>query len=196
MASENGSESRKSVRGLGSLEALLMEALWASPTHLSVQEVCDKLGPDHNYKTVMTVLNRLVDKELLERELDGRAYKYRPRQTRDVFLGSVAEELVQGYLGAYGQEAARHLSSAITGVGNPSSMSNGHQPATNGHVTSSNGHHTNGNGHHADPLLSTKPLTARHTHAYLEVPARLSPLFALVGVAIVLQVLILLRGRR
>ncbi len=113
MASENGVEPRKAFRGLGSLEGQLMETLWSSPIQLSVQEVCDRLGPEHNYKTVMTVLNRLVEKDLLKRDLDGRAYKYRPRLTRDDFLAEAAGDLVQGYVGTYGPESARHLSSAV-----------------------------------------------------------------------------------
>ncbi|MEX2599614.1 MAG: BlaI/MecI/CopY family transcriptional regulator, partial [Dehalococcoidia bacterium] len=109
MAGQNGAEPRKAVKGLGSLEAQLMKALWDSTGPMSVQEVCDRLGPDHNYKTVMTVLNRLVDKELLERELEGRAYHYKPRQTRESFWESVADELVQDYVGAYGRDAVKHL---------------------------------------------------------------------------------------
>ena len=89
-----------------------MEALWGSASELSVQGVCDALGAGHNYKTVMTVLNRLVDKGLLRRELDGRAYRYRPSQTRPQFLRSAANELVRGYIEAYGPDAAEHLASA------------------------------------------------------------------------------------
>lgn len=183
MASENGTEPRKGVKGLGSLEAQLMAALWESPAQLSVQEVCDRLGPDHNYKTVMTVLNRLVDKELLERELDGRAYKYRPRQTRDQFLESVAEEIVQGYVTAYGTNAAHHLSAAV-GSAAPAerAVRQSQEPSVVPH-----------DHNHAAPASGTyEP----HTHAYLELPARLSPLVLLVGIAIALQIVLLVRMRR
>ena len=89
-----------------------MEVLWGSASELSVQDVCDALGPGHNYKTVMTVLNRLVEKDLLARQLDGRAYRYHPQQTRPRFLRSAADELVRGYLEAYGEDAAEHLAGA------------------------------------------------------------------------------------
>jgi predicted transcriptional regulator len=101
---------------LGALEAQLVEALWISETPLTVQEVVDALGPGHNYKTVMTVLNRLVEKELLGRELDGRAYRYQPRMSREEFLRAVADELVHGYLGAYGAESGAHLTDAVDAV--------------------------------------------------------------------------------
>ena len=117
MAQQNGSASagsgsRRARGALGALETRLMEALWGSASELSVQGVSDALGPGHNYKTVMTVLNRLVEKGLLMRELDGRAYRYRPSQSRPQFLRSAADELVRGYLDAYGPDAAAHLASA------------------------------------------------------------------------------------
>ena len=131
VAQQNGSASEASgsrrARGaLGALETRLMEALWGSDSELSVQGVSDALGPGHNYKTVMTVLNRLVEKGLLMRELDGRAYRYRPSQSRPQFLRSAADELVRGYLDAYGPEAAAHLASAA-GAAPPAPSA--HEPA-------------------------------------------------------------------
>ena len=117
VAQHNGSTPGRSSGGraraaLGALESKLMEALWGSASELSVQGVSDALGPGHHYKTVMTVLNRLVGKGLLTRELDGRAYRYRPSQTRPQFLRSAADELVRGYIDAYGPDAAEHLANA------------------------------------------------------------------------------------
>ena len=117
-ASEGSSGSRRARGALGALESRLMDVLWGAASELSVQGVCDALGPGHNYKTVMTVLNRLVEKGLLARELDGRAYRYRPSQSRPQFLRSAAAELVRGYVDAYGPDAAAHLASAV-GTGPP-----------------------------------------------------------------------------
>lgn len=116
MTEQNENRSAHALRGLGALEAQLMEALWGSESPLTVQGVVDALGPGHNYKTVMTVLNRLVEKELLGRELDGRAYRYHPRMSREQFLRAVADELVHGYLEAYGAESGAHLTSAVDAV--------------------------------------------------------------------------------
>ncbi|MEX2431171.1 MAG: BlaI/MecI/CopY family transcriptional regulator [Dehalococcoidia bacterium] len=183
MARENGAEPRKTIKGLGSLEAQLMETLWTAASNLSVQEVCDRLGPDHNYKTVMTVLNRLVDKELLLRALDGRAYKYRPRQTREEFLVAVADELVQGYLTSYGPDAAKHLSTAV-GVASP-----GQQPAPAAPASAPT------TKAYKVPGLASR--TNGHTPVVDELPLpRISPLWVLMGVAVVLQVVILIRSRR
>lgn len=59
----------------GELEARLMEAVWALDEP-DVQDVIDYLGGNLNYKTTMTVLNRLVDKKVLNRRKVGRAFVY------------------------------------------------------------------------------------------------------------------------
>ena len=111
-----GQEARLRARPLGSLESQLMTALWGVGGELSVQQVCDALGGQRNYKTVMTVLNRLVEKDLLERRLEGRAYRYQARTTKDEFLRDVAQDTVMGFIRAYGPEAADHLAEAVTGA--------------------------------------------------------------------------------
>jgi predicted transcriptional regulator len=116
MTQQNENRSGHGVRGLGALEGLLMEALWRAEAQLTVQEVLEALGPGHNYKTVMTVLNRLVEKELLGRALDGRAYRYHPQQSREQFLRSVADKLVHGYIEAYGAPSGSHLAEAVGAV--------------------------------------------------------------------------------
>ncbi len=95
--------------GLGSLEAQLMELLWHSGEFLRGQEILKNLQGRHNYKTVMTVLNRLVEKKLLERTLEGKAYLYRTVETRETFIRSIAEDLVGGYKKAYGSLGLQYL---------------------------------------------------------------------------------------
>lgn len=70
---------------LGSLERSVMDVLWAGPdAGLTVREVLERIetGKDLAYTTVMTVLTRLADKGVLEREQDGRAWRYRAAQSR------------------------------------------------------------------------------------------------------------------
>ena len=92
------------ARVFGELEAKVMDAVWEldDPT---VQAVCDHLGPSYNYKTVMTVLNRLVDKEALSRQRVSRAFIYRPRQSREAFLGRVSQMILRGLLHDFGSLA-------------------------------------------------------------------------------------------
>ncbi|HET6950946.1 MAG TPA: BlaI/MecI/CopY family transcriptional regulator [Acidimicrobiales bacterium] len=69
----------------GELEALVMGVLWDGDAPLSPAEVRARLAPARAlaYTTVMTILVRLHDKGLVTRERSGRAYLYRPRQSRE-----------------------------------------------------------------------------------------------------------------
>ncbi len=82
----------------GELEAKLMEAVWALDKP-NVKEVIDYLGGDLNYKTIMTVLNRLVDKNVLKREKFGRYFIYFPTISRDELLADVFDQMVRGMFG-------------------------------------------------------------------------------------------------
>lgn len=57
-----------------------MEVLWGAPAPMSVRAVLDRLNdgrqPPLAYTTVMTVMARLAEKEILRRHLDGRGYLY------------------------------------------------------------------------------------------------------------------------
>lgn len=92
------------ARVFGELEAKVMEAVWAlnEPT---VQAVCDYLGPTYNYKTVMTVLNRLVEKDALSRQRVSRAFIYQPRQSREAFLCRVSRAIMGGLVRDFGSLA-------------------------------------------------------------------------------------------
>jgi predicted transcriptional regulator len=85
---------------LGDLERAVMDHLWsATPqasddsgavgvtgvTGVSVREVHDVLGPQRDlaYTTLMTVLDRLAKKGLVDRVRDGRAWRYTPAATRE-----------------------------------------------------------------------------------------------------------------
>ena len=89
------------ARVFGELEAQIMEAVWQleEPT---VQAVCDFLGPEHNYKTVMTVMNRLVEKGALNRCRRSRAFVYQPGQSREAFLRRVSQAVMGGLVRDFG----------------------------------------------------------------------------------------------
>ncbi|WP_045878757.1 BlaI/MecI/CopY family transcriptional regulator [Pseudofrankia sp. DC12] len=67
-------------RASGALEGEVLALLWASGTGLTAAQVHARLPPDLAYKTVLTVLARLHDKGLCDRELAGRAHRYTPRR--------------------------------------------------------------------------------------------------------------------
>lgn len=96
---------RLNQRGLarlfGELEAKIMQAVW-SLTEATVQEVVARLGPRANYKTVMTVMNRLVEKGFLDRHKVSRAFVYRPRLTQDELITQLSREVLDGLVGDFG----------------------------------------------------------------------------------------------
>jgi predicted transcriptional regulator len=66
------------MRGLGELEAAVMNVLWAAPEPIKVRDVLGRLdtGRQLAYTTVMTVLDNLHRKQWVKRELHGKAYAY------------------------------------------------------------------------------------------------------------------------
>ena len=63
---------------MGELESEVMSQLWTAHTPLTPSEVRDALGGELAYTTVMTILGRLWEKGLTQRERRGRAYAYWP----------------------------------------------------------------------------------------------------------------------
>ncbi|HEV2122453.1 MAG TPA: BlaI/MecI/CopY family transcriptional regulator [Chloroflexota bacterium] len=97
------------TRVLGELEAKIMEAVWKlrEPTG---KEICDALGANVHYKTVLTVANRLVEKGLLVREpTASRAFRYHATESRDVFLDRVAASVANGLVADFGQHGLAQL---------------------------------------------------------------------------------------
>ena len=68
-------------RPTGSLEAEVLAALWASDDGATPGEVHAAMGAGLAYTTVMTILTRLWNKGLVDRERRGRTYVYRPKVT-------------------------------------------------------------------------------------------------------------------
>lgn len=82
---------------LGRLELSVMEILW-SRGESSVRDVAQKLSRPLAYTTVMTTLDRLFKKGLLERRKSDRAYLYSPRLSRPAWERKRAGDLVAGFL--------------------------------------------------------------------------------------------------
>ena len=86
-------------RSLGALERDVMQLAWARP-EITVRECCEHLGSDIAYTTVMTTMERLHRKGVLERRKDGRAFFYRVIETREEMesrlLAHAIEPLLDG----------------------------------------------------------------------------------------------------
>lgn len=81
---------------LGDLERAVMEKLWAHPDGLLAREVADALPSTPAATTVLTVLERLSRKQLVTRTKQGRAHRYAPAGSKEIFLaGAMHTALVE-----------------------------------------------------------------------------------------------------
>lgn len=84
------------MRQLGQLEAAVMARLWDWQRPAAVREVLEDLVKERPlaYTTVMTVLDNLHSKGLVERTKDGRAFLYSPVLTREEHTAGLLEEVL------------------------------------------------------------------------------------------------------
>jgi predicted transcriptional regulator len=82
------------VRGFGELEAAIMDRVWAAGRPVLVREIHDWLRPGREpaYNTVLTVVEILYRKGWLEREKDGRAYRYQATASRADYIAGLMGE--------------------------------------------------------------------------------------------------------
>ncbi len=82
---------------LGPLEFSVMEALWREGGG-SVRDVAERLERPLAYTTVMTTLDRLYKKGLLDRRRQERAFWYAPRLSRGDWERGLARAAVEALL--------------------------------------------------------------------------------------------------
>ena len=106
---------------LGPLEIEVMEMMWKlGPSN--VRDVVERLERKLAYTTIMTTLDRLYKKGLLERELTDRAFVYQAKLSREEWDRRRAGEMMAGFLA--GPEESRHLllSCLVDAVGTHDAM--------------------------------------------------------------------------
>lgn len=98
----------------------LMEILWAMGEG-SVQEVLDRRPPRRNlaYTTVMTVLDKMRKKGILNRRKRGKAFLYSPVPSRDQALASVVEHLIENYFHGSRSEFLEYMTRGTTSTTRP-----------------------------------------------------------------------------
>ena len=83
---------------LGPLEQSVLELLWAHGES-SVQDVAQRIARPLAYTTVMTTLDRLYKKGVLDRRQVDRAFHYTARFSREEMQRRYASAFVDGFLG-------------------------------------------------------------------------------------------------
>ncbi|MGE7906454.1 BlaI/MecI/CopY family transcriptional regulator [Peribacillus sp. NPDC094092] len=101
-------------RFFGPLEANIMEYLWNKDEE-SIKSVQQSLELDKpiNFNTVMTVMNRLVEKGILEKRSEGRLSLFRPVQTKAEFLEEQSKKLTENLLDEFGGSVISHMLDAM-----------------------------------------------------------------------------------
>jgi predicted transcriptional regulator len=109
------------MQGLGELEEAVMGVLWQAQRPLTVRDVLSEINRSRAlaYTTVMTVLDNLHRKGWAQRELSGRAYRYRPTETRQEAAAHAVRDLLastgdpDGVLLHFARSASDHESTIL-----------------------------------------------------------------------------------
>ncbi|MEW4372068.1 BlaI/MecI/CopY family transcriptional regulator [Paenibacillus kandeliae] len=98
-------------RFFGPLEAQIMNVLWEAQHPLTIKEVQTVISQSKplNFNTVMTVMNRLVDKGALSRHIEGKSFHYVPSESRADFLNNQSRELTHELMEEFGSLAVNHM---------------------------------------------------------------------------------------
>lgn len=108
---------KRNERGLnrffGPLEAKIMDVLWQGER--SIKDVQHELEKEKstNFNTVMTVMNRLVDKGILVKRTEGRASIFSPVQSREEFVNTQSKEMTQELMDEFGSVVVSHMIEAL-----------------------------------------------------------------------------------
>jgi predicted transcriptional regulator len=94
-------------------EHAVMEVLWEQAP-LTASEVCDKVCDQRGWSlaTVKTLLSRLVGKQAVETEPDGKRFLYTPRIAREAYVGTESRRLVDRLFGGRAAPLFAHLAEA------------------------------------------------------------------------------------
>ncbi len=81
-------------------EHAVMEVLW-DESPLSAQDVAERVAPvrDWSANTVKTLLGRLLSKNVVAHQEDGRRYLYRPLVARDDYVTGESQRLMDRLFG-------------------------------------------------------------------------------------------------
>lgn len=88
------------IRGFGELEAVIMDRIWNRDPQASttVREVFDELAAERGiaYTTVMSTMDNLHGKGWLQREREGKAYRYWPTLSREEHSARLMRDALDG----------------------------------------------------------------------------------------------------
>jgi predicted transcriptional regulator len=104
-------------RFFGPLESKIMDILWNrnDSSIKEVQLILEKEKPI-NFNTVMTVMNRLVEKNILTKRLEGRTSLFKPLTTKEDFINNQSKKLTENLLDEFGELVVNHMLDSLKEV--------------------------------------------------------------------------------
>jgi BlaI family penicillinase repressor len=105
-----GTAVRHSILDLAPLELDCMNALWPleEATVRDIQQALHPIRP-RAYTTIMTILDRLAQKNIVQRRKSGRAWVYRANLTADEARSHALAQLVEGFFAGSSEGLVKHL---------------------------------------------------------------------------------------
>jgi predicted transcriptional regulator len=100
---------------LGKLERRVLSQAWRR-NQFTVRDIHHAFGHRIAYTTLMTTLDRLYRKRLLDRRKDGRAFVYRAAVSRDEFEHEIREAMIDCLLDSGTKPLAPVLASFVRAV--------------------------------------------------------------------------------
>ncbi|TCT16149.1 putative transcriptional regulator [Natranaerovirga pectinivora] len=100
---------------LGTLESEVMDAIWRKGSEVTVREIFDKLAlsKDIAYTTVMTIMVRLADKNILDRRKDGKTLYFIPFLSKEEFTSKMVGNVVDSLLEDFAEATMAHFISRV-----------------------------------------------------------------------------------
>jgi predicted transcriptional regulator len=107
-----------SLRGFGELESVIMHMVWDHGSQVTVRDLFDELSRERSiaYTTVMSTMDNLHRKGWLEREKEGKAYRYTATASREEYSARLMREAL-----AVGGDTETVLSHFVAQIGDPES---------------------------------------------------------------------------
>ena len=103
---------------LGELEIEIMDLFWENHKPTTGRVVFDSIKTRRKiaYTTVMTIMNRLVEKRMLKRIPDGKAYSYKANYSKDKFLSIISKQILKNLTTNFGEIAVAHFATEIVKI--------------------------------------------------------------------------------
>lgn len=104
---------RRSLLELAPLELDCMTALWLLGEG-TVREIRETLAPrrPRAYTTIMTIMDRLAQKGIVERQRTGRAWKYRANLSKEDARAHAVAQVVENFFGGSMEELLAQMAGA------------------------------------------------------------------------------------